>query len=155
MNIMFVCTGNTCRSPMAEGFMKHICKKNNIENVNVISAGISADEGAPVSHNAMLAADEYGVDISDHPAANLNMNVIVEADYIFTMTSVHSAYLKKMFPDYSGKIYSVGEFTGTGDRADPFGGDIKTYILCAKQLYDAVNNIYLKLYGNANENNLS
>ncbi|HHZ01170.1 MAG TPA: low molecular weight protein arginine phosphatase, partial [Tissierellia bacterium] len=68
MNILFVCTGNTCRSPMAEGLFKDMLRKNNIENIKVSSAGLSVFPGEHVNEKAIRALKEKGIDISSHRA---------------------------------------------------------------------------------------
>jgi protein-tyrosine-phosphatase len=84
MNILFVCTGNTCRSPMAEGLFKDMLKKNNIDNIRVSSAGISVFPGEQANEKAIKALKEKGIDIRSHRARQA-IEEIDKADLIWAM----------------------------------------------------------------------
>lgn len=145
MNILFVCTGNTCRSPMAEGILKSMLSEK--DNIQVLSGGIFAPQGAGASENAILAMREKGIDISAHTAQNINPDVIGEADLILTMTHSHKQMLIAAFDDeIKDKVYTVCEYADMdGDISDPYGGDIVCYKECAGMLSDAIGKIYDKI----------
>ena len=145
MNIIFVCTGNTCRSPMAEGIFKNLLKDT--DNINVASRGIAACEGEFASENSIKATSELGVDISKHRAHMLTLDDIKKSDYIFTMTQSHATAIKNSLPQYSDKVFSIKEFAECDDISDPYGGDIDLYRKCSFQISDSVTKIYHKLLG--------
>lgn len=138
MNILFVCTGNTCRSPMAEGLFKEMLKKNNIEGINVGSAGISVFPGDHANEKAIEALKEKGIDIRDHRARQLS-DEMMKVDLILTMTSYHKALIEDYFTSSLGggpKVFTLKEFASkisgeklTGsDIEDPFGRNYSFYI---------------------------
>lgn len=148
MKVLFVCTGNTCRSPMAEGILKILAKDD--DTIKVLSGGLLANEGSGASENAILAAKELGIDISSHRAANVNPDAIAQADIILTMTEAHKSALIDMYGADPVKTYTVMEYAGfSGDIADPYGGDLDVYRRCAKQLSEAVSAAYKKMRGGA------
>lgn len=103
VKVLFVCTGNTCRSPMAEGILKHGC-----ECCDVLSAGIHAPDGSPASENAARVMQQRGVDISGHRAATVTASVMQEADVVLTMTGAHKQALQQMFSRSRGKGIYIG-----------------------------------------------
>ena len=125
MNIYFVCTGNTCRSPMAEAILKN----KNFPNVNVKSAGIYALEGGEMSENAKAVLMEENIQ-HQHVSKQINTQDIEWADLILTMTSAHKEMVLRAFAESKGKTYTLKEYVtpySSQDVFDPFGGDIHTY----------------------------
>ena len=145
MKIVFVCTGNTCRSPMAEGFLKAIAEKNGETAYEIYSRGICAAEGEGVSEFSEMSAKEMGVDISDHISTQLTADDISDADFIITMTNEQSAFLKYELKKYADKIFSVSEYAGTKDITDPYGGTLEFYKKCSEDIYKACEIIYNKI----------
>ncbi len=130
MEIIFVCTGNTCRSPMAEALLR---KKTNEHSVR--SAGLSVLYPASAAENAVRVMEEYGLDISEHKSRQLTDKMVQDADIILTMTTGHKAILNTIFPLAKEKTYTIGEYAGhTMDVEDPFGGDEQLYRACAATL---------------------
>ncbi len=127
MNILFVCTGNTCRSPMAEGYLDSL----NIKNLRVESRGISA-EGGPLSKNALKVMKEKGIDLSDNVSAQLNSSDLTWADKIIYMSPSHFTVLRLYTPE--SKLYLLGE-----GISDPYGGDENIYRQCRDEIFKAID----------------
>ncbi len=126
--ILFVCSGNTCRSPMAAGLARSMWPND----VVVQSAGTFTRGGGAASEHAVTAAAELGVDLSGHRSAGLDMGMIHEADVIYGMTQRHVDAVLAMAPDAANKTELL-DMNGR-DVDDPYGGDLATYQACARQL---------------------
>ena len=130
MNIYFVCTGNTCRSPIAEAILKSM----NLENVQVKSAGIYALDGGEMSENAKAVLQEENI-YFEHQSRAVTPENLQWADLVLTMTAAHKALILSNYPQYAKKVYTLKEFTApysSKDISDPFGGDLQKY----KQTYE-------------------
>lgn len=146
MNVLIVCTGNTCRSPMGEGILKSMIK--NGDNINVLSAGVFAADGERASKNAVIALSDMNIDISGHVSHSVNSDVVDEADLILTMTNSHKSALLTMYPEAQGKTYTVCEYAGiNGEIADPYGQSLDVYKSCAEMLYKVFEIVYEKIQG--------
>ncbi|NLI91095.1 MAG: low molecular weight protein arginine phosphatase [Peptococcaceae bacterium] len=143
MRLLFVCTGNTCRSPMAQGLAK-LYFSNKVE---VVSAGINAFETEPVSSNAQKVLWEKGIDISEHRAVRCSKELIEGADFIFTMTKAQESYLSCTYPQYKDKIRCLGYLSGDKEVPDPWGGSIETYRRCAIEMEKMLGKIAQELQG--------
>src|SRR5712691_4180811 len=127
-HVLFVCTGNICRSPLAASLLERALKERGLE-VTVTSAGTGAWDGAPASEGAYLVALEHGLDLSAHRARLLTRDLVQQADIILTMARHHRARVHELSGE--GRTYVLGEYAGrTGPEAevsDPFGGDLELY----------------------------
>ena len=142
MNILFVCTGNTCRSPMAEALLTRVCKISN-KSINVSSRGISVFFPQPTNPKALKALELYEIYSFDHASKQLCEKDIIENDLILAMTSAQKMSLKSLFSKYKDKIYSLNEkaFGKDFDIADPFGGTQQDYNECANQISAAIEKL--------------
>ena len=126
-HVLFVCTGNTCRSPLAEALLRRKLADRGIEGVSVASAGTGAWEGAPASEGAYLIGLEHGLDLSEHRARLLSRDIAAATSLILTMARHHRARVEQL--DTATEARVLGEYSGRGDTeiADPFGGDLELY----------------------------
>ena len=148
--IMFVCTGNICRSAMAERLLKKKLKEKDLEKeFYVCSSGISAYPNDVSTYEAVyVMQNEYGIDIKDHRATNVKVSKIKEMDLIFAMTKSHKDMLIMMFPELKEKIYTIKEYVGLqGGVLDPYGGTIEIYSNCAKELNEYIDMLLKKEEG--------
>lgn len=142
MNILFVCTENTCRSPMAAAIMDKIAVENELD-VFIESAGVFAGEGDSASDNAVEALKQYNIDLSGHRTQPVTEDLLKQSDLILTMTEGHKKLIE---PLASGKVFTLLEYAGMdGDISDPFGGDLEEYEETAEEIYDALVDVAEKL----------
>lgn len=146
MNIVFVCTGNTCRSPMAEIIFNNECLRRGAEH-KAASRGINVFFSAPINSKAVDALKKLGIDASSAMSKQIDEDDIKNADFILTMTSEHKMILKNAYKKYSSKIYTLCEKAYGRDKsiADPFGMDADVYFECACELKCAIDELIDKL----------
>ena len=143
MNIYFICTGNTCRSPMAEA----ILRSKGITGVAVRSGGVHAQDGWEISSNARTLIEE-----ADMPYTPVSRAVTREdlewADLVLTMTEAHRTILLHANPDVEHKAFTLKGFVQAdvhADVHDPFGGDLETYRLTFDELSRIIERLEKKL----------
>jgi protein-tyrosine-phosphatase len=141
-SVLFVCTGNTCRSPMAEGlFRKAVEGRGDFE---VISAGIAAYPGDSANPETVKLLSKRGISLDGFSSQPVSPELVEQATHIFAMTSGHLEALENLFPDYTDKFYLACEFVdipGRGvasDVPDPIGMGRKAYEETAKTLDQAI-----------------
>lgn len=153
--ILFVCTGNTCRSPMAEALFKKMIKENSewMRELSVSSAGIYAYENDPASSLAReVMREEYALDLSKHRARLLMDEDILQAYLVLTMTEHHRDMVLDIYPEGADKVYTLKDFAemddGQPDIADPYGGDYEAYQACAAEIESVLTSVIDKLFDN-------
>lgn len=134
--ILFVCTGNTCRSPMAAAMMNKLLADSKLTDIKSECAGIAANPGEPASGNAIAVMREIGIDLSQHRARQTTQKLVDESDAIYTMTETHAAIFKTAFPEAVSKINILG-----AGIPDPFGGDINVYRSCRDTILAALKKL--------------
>lgn len=152
--ILFVCTGNSCRSPMAEGLLGKMLKEKGVRDIEVFSVGTHPIPGASPTQEAInVLRREEKVDISKHRGAEITYDLISQVDLIFVMEKSHKEKMLAMRPEAKGKIFLLREFAGNGageknlDITDPIGQPISVYKKCLLEIKDALEKSLPKIIG--------
>ena len=132
--ILFVCTGNTCRSPMAEIILKSKLKNIGIKNIKVSSAGIYTEDGLKMSENSFQALKLMGYKPYGFKSKKLTRQMLEKSDVIICMSDSH----KNALNGYKN-VYTISQITGQHNVDDPYGGNINVYIKTSHQIEDACN----------------
>lgn len=144
--ILFVCTGNRCRSPMAAGIMRQRIGQKNLDGYTVYSAGVRAPEGAPPTRQAQRVMAEHGADISRHRAVMLSAEMVRNADIVLVMEQRHKDSAAAMAPECRDRIYLLTAYgredTETGEEIeDPIGFETDFYRMIYKRLRTEIDRI--------------
>jgi protein-tyrosine-phosphatase len=144
MRLLFVCTGNTCRSALAEGIARRESIERGLLDVEVGSAGTSAWDGAPASDGALLVALERRVDLGSHRARQLSRDLVESADVVLVMGPHHLERVEALGGD--GKAWLLTSYAahGASERAisDPFGGDLDVYRATFDELEREIRKVF-------------
>lgn len=141
-SILFVCTGNTCRSPLAEGFFRQAVAER--DDFEVASAGLAACPGGKMSEESAALLRARGVEMEEFRSQPVTPELIERATHVFAMTQGHLDSLEQMFPEFEDKLFLVCEFSESvngglgGDVPDPIGGGVAAYEEVAATLDRAI-----------------
>lgn len=155
--ILFVCTGNTCRSPMAEAFLNHaITLDDKMKNeYSAASAGIFAQEGELAScFSLQVLNNKWGINIGTHRAKNLTIDDLESSDLILTMTEYHKRQVLSLYPQAIHKVYTLKEYANnsanhkenySNDITDPYGASIEVYHKTAEEIEILIHKLVERL----------
>lgn len=134
--ILLICTGNICRSPMAAALLrKRITELGLADRVQVLSAGVWAEEGRDASLHAVTVLAERGVDLQDHRSQTVTLQLLAQADIVLVMEEAHRRSIFYLAPKHLGKVFLLTEMSGQHDDVpDPYGRSLEDYDRTAQQL---------------------
>lgn len=148
IHVIFICTGNICRSAMAHGYLEYRLKQLKKDDaVKVSSAGTHAMQGEGSPRFAKQAIAKYGANIEKHTATTLENANMQTADYILVMTERHKRDVIRRYPELEDKIKLLGEYAKDKEYEeidDPWGYNLNVYENCAKEIVDSVEGFIQK-----------
>lgn len=144
-NILFVCTGNTCRSPLAAVIARRLLEERDWRHVEVASAGIAASEGFPATENGVLVAEEQGLDLSGHRTRPLTPELVQWADLILGMGPSHVLAVQQIGAEEKAALITDFADEGAHGIPDPFGGDVDAYRRTYRELARAIEAVLTRL----------
>ena len=141
--ILVVCTGNICRSPMAEGLLRHALagQPAPLQSLKVVSAGVATRPGELVSENSVLALKKAGIDISGHRSLPITQEMLDQALVVLGMTESHRTIIQYRATPAPKHLYLFREFLpppAEKEIGDPYGGPLKVYEACRDELVEAI-----------------
>lgn len=149
--VLFVCTGNTCRSPMAEALFSRMLQQGDhpADEIKIESAGLYAWENETASPEAIEVMSQLGIDLTGHRSRLVNEAMVQDADLILTMTRRHRDQLQENFPYLKDKIYTLAEYAGQPNQEipDPYGQNIEAYQQALEQIRKLLEEVIVSQWG--------
>jgi len=151
MKIMFICTGNICRSAMAHALMEKKIQDNQLEDIQIYSAGIFAETGDKATYSAIEVMEEYGVDLTKHKATHISQANVEQMDLVLCATTSHKYSVLQMYGNLKGKVYTMKQYANINkdeqdlDIKDPWGYDIEIYRFCAAEIDRCLEELIQKI----------
>lgn len=148
-SVLFVCTANMCRSPMAEALFEEIIRdEGESEEWWIDSAGVSTFDGGPATDNTQIVAAERGLDLGSHRSTLATRQVVEPFSLVLVMEERHRQMMREAYPEFADRIFLITEMRGgTEDVHDPIGTDIANY----RAMADEVNSILVEGLGRMRE----
>ena len=146
--VLFVCTANICRSPMAQAIFDTLAEDNGLFSFRADSAGTAALEGRPIPQNAMAALEEVGLYPGSYRARQVSEAMVGAAEVVLAMTPQHASTLRRLGPNTAGGIHALPEYAmGIGDDGvpDPYGLTLAAYRSTLRQIYEHVELVVRRL----------
>ncbi|MBO5791920.1 MAG: low molecular weight protein arginine phosphatase [Lentisphaeria bacterium] len=141
MKVLFVCTGNSCRSPMAELYFNHLVRKHN-SAFSACSAGIYANDGAPISHAAHAVMKELGIETEAFSSTAFTPRRAQSYDLMVGMTRTHAAMMRHIVPELKERIRTL---IPNEDVPDPFGGSVEDYKAVFNFMKPFIDQLFIEL----------
>jgi len=151
MKILFVCTGNTCRSVLAEGYIRKFCKESNVDWIEVKSCGTGAMPTYKIPVIVLHLLKAEGIDVSSHVPTPINSLLVNSSDLILVMENTHRQEILRRYPECDSKVFLLKEFAGEKEKPeiyDPIGQPEEVYIERAKEIKEYVKKVFNKLVKN-------